>query len=102
VSDDNDTQYRLRSRERIAVNPSPRPRERAGDSGRPFALGSNPDIAVVPELAVPSHAGVAVAFGTTTVLIEVDGDRVVMTMPGGLRLVGTADEAERLASALRG
>lgn len=103
MSDENDTEYRIRSRERIAVS-APRPAQRPRDVVHPptLATGSAPEIPVIPDLAVPALAAVTVPFGRLTVTVEADSDRVVITLPGGVRIVGTPEDAERLAAALRG
>ena len=96
---DKDTEYRVRSGEKIDVT-----RARTRDSDRPRALpvGSSPDIAVIPELAAPTRPSATVEFGRSSLVIEDHGNRVVLILPGGVRVEGSRDEALRLAAALRG
>jgi hypothetical protein len=99
VSED-DTRYRMRPRERIAVAmrkaPGPTPDAAPAD----FPAGSDPEIPVIPPLAVPTAGATRIRFGDTAVVVERKGDRVTLVFPGGVRVEGTAAEAASLAAAL--
>lgn len=95
VSED-DIRYRLRLRERTAVvvRTAPDPTPAA------FPAGSDPEIPVIPPLAVPAAGATRVRFGDTPVIVERHGDVVTLVFPGGVRVEGSASEAANLAAAL--
>ncbi|MEZ4400346.1 MAG: hypothetical protein R3B06_10030 [Kofleriaceae bacterium] len=90
----------VRQPERVAAPAPPR---------SPMAQGSRPDLRPpkggetvdLGDLAAPSKAGgTLVIFGGNAVMVERQEDRIVLSMPGGVRLVGSAAEATRLAALL--
>jgi hypothetical protein len=98
VSDDKDTEYRVRSREKISIVA---PRRADNERPRAFPTGSAPEIVVMPDLAPPGLSGQVVEFGRSSIVVEHYGDRVVLVLPGGQRLEGKLDEARQLIAALR-
>jgi hypothetical protein len=48
----------------------------------------------------PPRDAVPVRFGAEAVVIEHQGDRVTLVLPGAIRVTGTIEEARRLAAAL--
>ena len=96
---EDDTRYRMRPRERTAVairTPAP-----AADAAPDlFPTGSDPEIAVIPPLAVPTAGATRLRFGDTGVVVERKGDVVTLVFPGGVRIEGSAGEAALLAAAL--
>jgi hypothetical protein len=102
VSDDNDTQYRVRSRERISIRTSPATKPVEGAAN--LAVGSDPEIPVIPALEMPALASPAIRavdFGTVQITVEDRGDQVVLVLPGGIRIQGSRRDAEQMADALR-
>jgi len=72
---------------------------------RRFAEGSDPALApprATDELGdlAPPRDVVPVRFGAEAVVIEHQGDRVTLVLPGAIRVVGTVEDARRLAAAL--
>ncbi|MEZ4402550.1 MAG: hypothetical protein R3B06_21180 [Kofleriaceae bacterium] len=97
---DNDTQYRIRSRERIAVE-RPLVRRDAPTIPTPpvrVAAGSAPEL-TPPELP-PLLRSQTIRFGHERLTIEDHGDRVDLVLPNGARMSGTIDEAHKLAGLL--
>ena len=100
MADDSRYHVRRGSRERIVdvVAGSRPPPAR-------FAEGSDPQLQPPPggdelgDLAAPRDA-VPVRFGAEAVVIEHHGDRVTLILPGAIRVVGSVDDARRLAAAL--
>lgn len=65
-----------------------------------FPLGSDPEIPVIPPLAVPDARAIRVRFGDTPVIVERHDDTVALVFPGGVRIEGSTAEAVALATAL--
>ena len=77
-----------------------------GSRPPPARLAEGSDSAISPptgdelgDLAPPRDA-VPVRFGAEAVVIEHQGDRVTLVLPGAIRVTGTIEEALRLAAAL--
>lgn len=70
-----------------------------------FAEGSDPALSPpggtdeLGDLAPPRDV-VPVRFGAEAVVIEHQGDRVTLVLPGAIRVTGSIEEARRLAAAL--
>lgn len=95
VSED-DIRYRLRLRERTEVVV----RTPADPAPAAFPAGSDPEIPVLPPLAVPAAGATRIRFGDTAVIVERHGDVVTLVFPGGVRVEGSASDAASLATAL--
>lgn len=93
MTDDNDTSYRLRLRERTPIRG--RPVEPSTPSVLP--VGSDPEL--VP-LAMPESPTHTLVFGGATLVIERHGATVTLVLPGGVRVQGSAKDAETLAAIL--
>lgn len=93
---EDDIRYRLRLRERteVVVRAAPDPAPAA------FPAGSDPEIPVIPPLAVPAAGATRIRFGDTAVIVERHGDVVTLVFPGGVRVEGSASDAASLATAL--
>lgn len=96
VSED-DTRYRMRLRERTEVAIRTPAAPAAPES---FPLGSEPEIPVIPPLAVPEAGACRIRFGDAAVIVERKGDVVTLVLPGGVRIAGDAGDAAQLAAAL--
>ncbi len=109
MSDDSRYHVRRGERQRLVdvVQPEPAPAPPAPRPPRRVPQGSTP--ALKPpepnefelELASPTQELTTLSVGGHTVMIERLDERVVVSLPGAVRLLGSADEAERLALALR-
>lgn len=112
MSDDSRYHVRRGERQRLVdvVQPEPAPASAGPSVPRPprrVPQGSTP--ALTPpepnefelELASPTQELTTLSVGGHTVMIERLDERVVVSLPGAVRLFGSADEAERLALALR-
>ena len=53
-----------------------------------------------PGALAPRRDAVPVRSGAEAVVIEHQGDRVTLVLPGAIRVTGTIEEARRLAAAL--
>ncbi len=95
MSEEDDTRYRMRPRERTAVKVA-----KASAPPQAFPVGSDPEIPVIPPLAVPAAGASRIRFGDTPVVVERNGDAVTLVFPGGVRIEGTAEEAATLAAVL--
>lgn len=96
---EDDTRYRMRPRERTAVVVrTAAPASDAAPGG--FPAGSDPEIPVIPPLAVPAAGATRLRFGDAAVIVERKGEVVTLVLPGGVRIEGSAGEAAALAAAL--
>lgn len=96
---EDDTRYRMRPRERTEVTIRTRsPSAEIGPAA--FPAGSDPEIPVIPPLAVPAAGATRLRFGEAAVIIERKGDLVTLVLPGGVRIEGSAADAASLAAAL--
>ena len=94
MPDDKDTSYRLRLRERTPIRGS-RVEPRTPEA---LPVGSDPEL--IPPLAVPEAPTHTVAFGGVSLVVERHGAVVTLVLPGGVRIQGTAKDAEALAMIL--
>lgn len=85
----------------VATAPTmPRPPRRVPQGSTPALTPPEPNEFEL-ELASPTQELTTLSVGGHTVMIERLDQRVVVSLPGAVRLLGSADEAERLALALR-
>lgn len=100
MSDDSRYHVRRGSRERIVdVVAGSRPPPRRFPEGSDSALRPPSEAGELGDLAPPRDV-VPVRFGGEAVVIEHHGDQVTLVLPGAIRVVGTVEDARRLAAAL--
>jgi hypothetical protein len=59
-----------------------------------------PSLDELGELQQPVVERLPTAFGAVDIVVEYHGDRVALVLPGSVRMLGTADEAAKLAALL--